>query len=93
MHLAVLLSSALQSIILLAQQGGNGGAAAGVFGAGFLCVLVLFGIGSFIVWLYALIDAIKNPRLSDQQRLIWVLVIVFTHFIGALIYLIVGKNA
>lgn len=93
MHLQVAMASLLQSFASLAQQSGNGGAAAGVFGIGFICVILLFGIGSFVLWLYALIDAIKNPRLSDQQRLIWVLVIVFTHFIGALIYLVVGKNA
>ena len=93
MHLTFAMARTLESFLLLAQQGDASGAAAGLFGVGFICVIFLVGIGSFILWLYALIDAIRNPRLSDQQRLIWVLVIVFTHFIGALIYLVVGKNA
>ena len=37
-----------------------------------------------------LIDCIKS-NLKDADKLIWVLIIVFLHFIGALLYLIVVK--
>ncbi|MBI3878493.1 MAG: PLDc_N domain-containing protein [Verrucomicrobia bacterium] len=43
-------------------------------------------------WVWMLVDCIRNPRLTDQQRLIWVPVIVFTHWLGALIYLLAGRN-
>ena len=50
-----------------------------------LCLL------SFAFWIWMLIHAIKNDGLSDTEKLIWVIVIVFTHFIGALIYFFVGR--
>ena len=37
-----------------------------------------------------LIDAIKNA--PEKTKLIWVIVIVFTHIIGALIYYFVEKR-
>ena len=39
-----------------------------------------------------MIDAIKNKGLSDGEKVAWVLVILFLHFIGALVYLIFGRS-
>jgi len=39
-----------------------------------------------------LIHCIKNPALNDTQKIVWVLVILFTHLIGALIYYILVRN-
>ena len=47
---------------------------------------------ALVLWIWALVDAIKNPRLADNERLIWVLVIVLTNWIGAIIYLVVGRK-
>jgi hypothetical protein len=59
----------------------------------------MFALGALLVslmlvmlWIFALVDAIKNPALDNNERLIWVLVIVLTNWIGALIYLIVGRK-
>jgi hypothetical protein len=63
--------------------------------AGGLCLFVFAGLvslASFVVWLWALIDAIKNPALDSNERLIWVVVIVFTSLLGAVIYFILGRN-
>jgi hypothetical protein len=46
----------------------------------------------FVFWLMMLISAIQNPRLSGTEKVIWVLVIVFLHFLGALIYFFLGKR-
>jgi hypothetical protein len=45
-----------------------------------------------IVWVWALSDCVRNPKLSDSEKLLWVLLIVFLNFIGAGIYLIAGRN-
>ena len=39
-----------------------------------------------------LIDAILNKSLSGTEKIVWVLVIIFLHFLGALIYYLVGKG-
>ena len=38
-----------------------------------------------------LVHAISNNGLTDIEKLIWVIVILFTHFIGAVIYFFVGR--
>lgn len=60
-----------------------------------LLFIVIFGLLTLlatIFWIWMLVNAIMNPRFSGVQRLIWVLVIFFTHFLGALIYFFVGRK-
>ena len=53
-----------------------------VFGLGgweiilILCVMT-FGIAFLAFWVWMLIDCIRNRRLSDNERIVWTLVIVF----------------
>lgn len=58
---------------------------------GFMAVLMLIPIIgivlaalAFVFWLFMLIDAIKHSQ--KDMKLIWVLVIIFTNLIGAIIY-------
>ncbi len=44
----------------------------------------------FLFWLWMLIDCLKS-ELNTTDKLIWVLVIIFINFIGALIYLFFVK--
>jgi len=63
-------------------------------GGGILFVLLIFAIlflGS-IFWIWMLVDAIISRTLPDNEKILWVLVIFFTHFIGALIYFFVGRR-
>ena len=61
-------------------------------------VLALLGIGGvfsllfLIFWVWMLVDCIRNRGLSDNERIVWTLVIVFTHALGALIYLLAGRR-
>jgi hypothetical protein len=48
-------------------------------------------IGAFVFWIWMLIDAIKNKGLSDTEKVVWVLVIIFLHFLGGLIYFFAGR--
>jgi hypothetical protein len=45
-----------------------------------------------VFWIWMLIDCITNSRLQDTEKIVWVLVIVFTHIIGALIYFFIGRE-
>jgi hypothetical protein len=60
----------------------------------FVFPFILIGIGGLVLWIWALVDAIKVPDESmfrSGNRIIWVLVIILTGFIGAIIYLVVGR--
>jgi len=65
----------------------TGGIFAGLFGLVFLALCVLV----FAFWLWMLIHAITNNGLSGTERVVWVLVIIFLHVLGALIYFFVGR--
>jgi len=74
--------------LLLAQNAGDF-----FVGFGILWVfMAILGIAAFVVWVWALIDAIQNPALDSTMRIVWVLVIVFTQIIGAILYLAVGRS-
>jgi hypothetical protein len=69
---------------------------AGLVGFGIIHILLFmilapFTIAVFVFWIWMLVHAITNPGLRDIEKLIWVVVILFTHFIGALIYFFVGR--
>jgi hypothetical protein len=59
------------------------------------CVLV-GGIGAVaiagtVLWIWMLIECLTKEGDEHNNRLIWTLVIVFTHAIGAIIYLLVRR--
>jgi hypothetical protein len=54
----------------------------------------LLGIGGFVLWILALVDAVRVADDSIYRagtKVTWVLVIVLTGFIGAIIYYAVGR--
>ena len=57
-----------------------------------LCVMIPVSLAYLAFWVWMLIDCIRNKSLNDDERIIWTLVIVFTHALGALIYLLAGRK-
>jgi hypothetical protein len=56
----------------------------------FSLFLGLIGISGTILWIWMIIDcATKEPQGTD--KVVWILVILLTHFVGALIYLLVRR--
>lgn len=55
----------------------------------FALLLALVGC---VFWIWALVDCIKNPLLNDSERIMWVVMIVFLHFIGALLYRLLAQG-
>jgi len=67
-----------------------------MFGIGhweLLIILLVFGIGlvGSILWIWMLIDCALHESSQGNDKLVWVIIIVFTHVIGAVIYLIVRR--
>lgn len=49
--------------------------------------MALAGISQLAVFILYLLHAMKNPRLKEgNDRLVWILVLLFANFIGAIIY-------
>lgn len=64
-------------------------------------LLVLFAlvvmVAFLVPWLLALVDALRRPdgewAAAGQNKLLWVLVIVFAGFVGAIVYFAVALPA
>jgi hypothetical protein len=74
--------------LLLAQDAGGFFVGFGIF----WILMFILGLAALAVWIWALVDAIQNPALDSTMRIVWVLVIVFTQIIGAIIYLAIGRS-
>lgn len=46
---------------------------------------------SFVLWIWALIDCLQHEPSSGNEKIVWVIVILLTHWIGALLYLLVRR--
>jgi len=44
----------------------------------------------FAFWIWMLISAIQNNGLAEGEKIAWVLVIVFLHWLGAILYYFIG---
>ncbi|PWU14958.1 MAG: hypothetical protein C5B50_16290 [Verrucomicrobia bacterium] len=67
------------------------GIISGAFGIFFFLVSGVIGIALFAFWIWMLIHAITNKGLTDTEKIIWVLVVIFLHALGALLYFFIGR--
>ena len=58
---------------------------------GFGVAAVAIGVLLFLFWLWMLIDCLKRDFKGNYDKIVWVLVMVFLHILGALIYYFVVK--
>ena len=58
----------------------------------FMGVFMLIGVLGLIFMVWMLIDCVQRKFKKDNDRVIWVLIIVFLNWIGALVYYFVIKR-
>jgi len=57
-----------------------------------LFLTMLFSVAVVVFWVWTLIDCVTNKRLTDTQKIVWSLVIIFVGVIGSLIYFLAGRS-
>jgi hypothetical protein len=57
----------------------------------FHLLILLIGIGGTILWVWMIVDCATKEPSEGNDKIVWILVIVLTHWIGALIYLLVRR--
>ena len=62
-----------------------------VGGAIFLLIMIIFLLTS-IFWVWMLVDCATNPRLQGTEKIVWILIVLFAHIVGALIYFFVARQ-
>ena len=60
----------------------------------FLFVLFVFliGIGCTVLWIYCLVDIIRANFKGENDKIIWLLLIIFLPLIGSILYLAIGMK-
>jgi uncharacterized membrane protein YedE/YeeE len=54
-------------------------------------VFFVLGVGGTILWTWMIVDCATEEQSGGNEKLIWMLIIVLTHCIGALTYLLVRR--
>ena len=52
---------------------------------------ILFGVVSFALWIWMLIDCATNEPAHENEKIVWILVIALLQGIGALIYFLARR--
>ena len=52
----------------------------------FWLIIIALSLGTTIFWLWMLIDAAKKDFPKSDDKILWILVLVFAGFVGTLIY-------
>lgn len=53
--------------------------------------LMMVGLALLIFWVWMLVDCATKEPSQGNDKIVWILIIVFTHWIGALIYFLVRR--
>jgi len=61
-------------------------------GLGFGLIFIVIGLVGTIFWIWMLIDCLTRRSLQTGERIVWVIVILFTHLLGALLYFFIGRS-
>jgi hypothetical protein len=88
----------LPHLPLLAQFAGPADTAVGVglgLGIGFFLLffaLIGTGLALFAFWVWMLIDCAQAPEDPANNRVAWILILVFTSWLGALLYFFIVRQ-
>jgi hypothetical protein len=67
------------------------GLISGVFGLFFMLIAGVIGLAYVVFWLCMLVHAITNKGLGDGEKIVWVLVLIFLHVLGPILYFFLGR--
>lgn len=58
-------------------------------------VVALLALASTVLWVWSLVDVLRRPdgeyAAAGQTKLVWLLVVVFGHVIGSILWLVVAR--
>lgn len=57
----------------------------------FFLVLITLIIGGFAFWIWMLVDCVKRKFKNENDKILWVLLIVLLGWLGALVYFFVVR--
>lgn len=79
----------LNSAALASTAAGTGAVALGI---GMLIFWLIFGIGGFALWLWALIDVIRREFKNPSDKTLWLVLVIIIPWVGSIAYLVAGRK-
>ena len=63
-------------------------------GAEWIFILLAFAVAmaSLGLWIYTIVDIVRNTFSDDTTKIVWLLVVVLTGILGSILYLIFGRS-
>lgn len=52
----------------------------------------LIGLGLLVVTVLVIVNIINNPEIDSNNKLFWIILILFTNIIGLVVYLLVSDK-
>lgn len=59
---------------------------------GMLIFWLIFGFGGLILFLWALIDVLRRQFTNPNDKVLWIVLIVFIGWLGPILYLAIGRK-
>jgi hypothetical protein len=56
-----------------------------------IALVIIFGVFGTIFWVWAILDCAQNESPSDNDKIVWILIILLLHWLGAGLYTIVRR--
>jgi hypothetical protein len=57
-----------------------------------MMIFVIVGILASIFWVWMLVEAATSKSLQGTEKIVWVLVILFLHVLGAALYYLIARK-
>jgi hypothetical protein len=57
----------------------------------FVLIVLLISVGGTVLWIWMLIDCLSNESSEGNDKIIWALVLIFTHGLCGLLYYFIRR--
>lgn len=57
----------------------------------FLCGVAAIAILGMLFWLWMIVDCATHEPSDSNNKIVWLLIIIFTHLIGAILYYFIRR--
>ena len=64
---------------------------AGILGLSFLLMISLITVAAFALWIWALVDILKN-EFTGSNKITWLLAVIMIPMVGMILYWLIGRE-
>jgi len=79
----------------MAASAATAGAAVGIFMLVWILFMIIWFVAIILLiifWIFMIVDVVKRQFKNDNDRVVWILVVILASWIGALVYYFVIKR-